>query len=132
MFGYVTTNRPELKIKEDQIYQQYYCGLCQILKKDYGRKAQLSLSNDLTFVYLLLSSLYEPQSQIESYRCPLHPTKKHIVLKNKYGHYASDMNMILTYYKCEDDMIDDHSIHQNIYHQLLKASMKKIKKNIKK
>ena len=128
MFGYVTTNRPELKIKEDQIYQQYYCGLCQILKKDYGRKAQLSLSNDLTFVYLLLSSLYEPQSQIESYRCPLHPTKKHIVLKNKYGHYASDMNMILTYYKCEDDMIDDHSIHQNIYHQLLKANMKKIKK----
>lgn len=36
MFGYVVVNKPELKIKEFDIYKGYYCGLCRSLKKRYG------------------------------------------------------------------------------------------------
>ena len=32
MFGYVVINKPELKIKDYDKYQEYYCGLCQSLK----------------------------------------------------------------------------------------------------
>ena len=34
MFGYVTVNKDELKIKEWNRYRAYYCGLCHELK-DY-------------------------------------------------------------------------------------------------
>ena len=29
MFGYVTINKDELKIKDVKRYQAYYCGVCQ-------------------------------------------------------------------------------------------------------
>ena len=55
MFGYIVVNKPELKIKDFDKYQQYYCGLCQSLKKTHGKISQLTLNNDLTFVGILLT-----------------------------------------------------------------------------
>ncbi|MCB8566882.1 DUF5685 family protein, partial [Fusobacterium ulcerans] len=50
MFGYVVINKPELKIKDFDQYQEYYCGLCQSLKKNHGRLSQFTLNYDLNFV----------------------------------------------------------------------------------
>ena len=36
MFGYITVNKDELKIKEYDLYNTYYCGLCRKLKRRYG------------------------------------------------------------------------------------------------
>ena len=36
MFGYVTIARPELKIKDEETYRAFYCGLCRALKKRHG------------------------------------------------------------------------------------------------
>ncbi len=49
MFGYVVINKPELKIKDYDKYQEYYCGLCQSLKQNHGRRGQLTLNYDLNF-----------------------------------------------------------------------------------
>ena len=46
MFGYVTANEPELKVKDFQRYKAYYCGLCHILKEKYGHVGQLTLTYD--------------------------------------------------------------------------------------
>ena len=54
MFGYVVINKPELKIKDFDQYQEYYCGLCQSLKKNHGRLSQFTLNYDLNFVGFLL------------------------------------------------------------------------------
>ena len=59
MFGYIMVNKGELKFKEYELYQSYYCGLCRKLKEHYGILGQLTLSYDLTFVILLLTALYE-------------------------------------------------------------------------
>ena len=64
MFGYVVINKPELKIKDFDKYQEYYCGLCQSLKQNHGRRGQLTLNYDLNFVGILLSSLYEPHPEL--------------------------------------------------------------------
>ena len=50
MFGYVTANEPELKVKDFQRYKAYYCGLCHILKEKYGHVGQLTLTYDMTFL----------------------------------------------------------------------------------
>ena len=128
MFGYVVVNQPELKIKDFDKYQQYYCGLCQQLKASHGKKSQLTLNNDLTFVGILLSGLYEPKETVKTIRCPLHPLHQKKVRSNSYLEYASDMNMILTYYKLEDDVLDDNSLKSKIFRQLLKKEFLKTQK----
>ena len=62
MYGYIVMNKPELKIREYERYRAYYCGLCRALKTDAGMRGQISLSYDMTFLALLLSALYEPET----------------------------------------------------------------------
>ena len=60
MYGYVVVNKPELKIKEYDMYRSYYCVLCEELLSDYGINGQISISYDMTFLLVLLTGLYEP------------------------------------------------------------------------
>lgn len=91
MFGYVTTNEPELKVKDYHKYKAYYCGLCQSLKRQYGSAGQLTLAYDMTFVIILLTSLYESETKAESHRCKMHPLKPQPMLENEITEYAADM-----------------------------------------
>ena len=50
MFGYITVNKQELKFKEFDMYQAYYCGLCRVLREKYGFSGQFTLSYDCTFL----------------------------------------------------------------------------------
>jgi hypothetical protein len=124
MFGYVVVNKPELKIKEFNTYQSYYCGLCRALKKGKGVWGQLSLSYDMTFLALLLSALYEPEESETLCRCGAHPTKQHRVKKNEMLDYVADMNLLLTWYKCQDDVLDEGSAVKAIYGKLLSSGVK--------
>ena len=63
MFGYVTANEPELKVKDYHKYKAYYCGLCQSLKRQYGSAGQLTLAYDMTFVIILLLYMKVKQRQ---------------------------------------------------------------------
>ena len=36
MFGYIVINKPEMKFKDFDIYQSYYCGLCRTINDNYG------------------------------------------------------------------------------------------------
>lgn len=128
MFGYVTFNKPELKIKDFEKYQQYYCGLCQCLKSAHGRRSQLTLNNDLTFVGILLSGLYEPEETVRKIRCPLHPVHVRTVRSNTCLDYASDMTIILTYYKLDDDVIDENSHKSRLFKKILNKEFQKVEK----
>ena len=44
MFGYVTICEPELKVKDMKKYKAYYCGLCHVLKEEYGFMGQMTLT----------------------------------------------------------------------------------------
>ena len=76
MFGYVVANKPELKMREFHKYKAYYCGLCKVLREKYGLSGQMTLTYDMTFLVILLTSLYESETQLEEKRCIVHPVKK--------------------------------------------------------
>ena len=59
MFGYIGINRQELKVRELERYRAFYCGLCDTLRTRYGLGGQMTLTYDMTFLIILLSSLYE-------------------------------------------------------------------------
>ena len=107
MFGYIVVNQPELRIREWEIYHSYYCGLCRVLKKKYGRVGQATLSYDMTFLLILLSGLYEPETICGESRCIMHPGKRRMYRCNELTEYVADMNMLLTEYKCMDDWKDE-------------------------
>ena len=75
MFGYIMPDKPELKIREYEIYRAYYCGVCKAIKKNHGNIPRLTLTYDTTFS-AFLSSLVEEQPQIKDSRCALHPLKE--------------------------------------------------------
>lgn len=108
MFGYVTIYRKGLAEEELDRYQAYYCGLCQALGSRYGMPGRLALSYDMAFVAMLLSALYEPQTQFAQGRCVPHPLRSRPRASNEFQEYAADMTVLLAYYNLMDDWQDDH------------------------
>ena len=107
MFGYVVINKPEIKLTDFDLYRSYYCGLCMDLKDNFGLKGRLTLNYDLTFLAIFLDGLYEDNTTVSECRCIAHPFSKHKTRRNEYTDYASEMNILLTYYQCLDDWKDD-------------------------
>lgn len=126
MFGYVTVNKPELKMKEYYRYRGYYCGLCKVLKERHGRVGQFTLTYDMTFLVILLTSLYEVKTESMEERCLAHPAKKHPVLTNVITEYAADMNIALTYHNLLDDWKDEKSVKGLAGSQLFRHKYKRI------
>lgn len=126
MYGIVTVNKPELKFKEFDRYRSYYCGLCEVLKEKYGFNGQISISYDMTFLVLLLTGLYEPETSYYEAKCAVHPIVKHQVRRNAVTDYVADMNVLMTYYKCMDDWKDEKKITRRTFAALLKKNAEKI------
>ncbi len=124
LFGYIGINKPELKIKDFERYREYYCGLCHSLGNRHGLLGQISLSYDATFVTVLLSALYEPVTYRMQSGCVLHPVGKKKYLSNQFIDYVSDMNVLLTYYKCQDDWNDEKNLVKLGYGATLKKQAK--------
>ena len=129
MFGYIIINKGDMKFKEFDVYHSYYCGLCRSLKEHYGVTGQLSLTYDMTFLTLLLTSLYEPETKIYEVKCVAHPFEKHLVRQNRFSDYAADMNVLFTYYKCEDDWNDDKKVSKLAFGKLLEKAFRRLCKN---
>lgn len=107
MFGYVTVRKDDLKIRDYNKYQAYYCGVCQDLKEAYGWPGQATLTYDMTFLAILLTGLYEDRTVREEHRCIVHPAGKHVCLRNEFTRYAADMNVLIAYYNLLDDWEDE-------------------------
>jgi len=124
MFGYVTIDKMELKFKEYYSYKGYYCGLCMSLKNKYSNLSRMTLNYDMTFLILLLSSLYEPKNSIYNSKCIAHPTKKQLIIRNDITDYAASINVILSYYNLKDNWDDEKDIKSLVMARLLKKEFK--------
>ncbi len=126
MFGYVTVNQDELKIKEWKRYRAYYCGLCHALKDVAGQKARLTLSYDMTFLAMLLDDLYDCKQETGECRCVAHPVKKHSFIMSAATRYAAKMNLLL----CYDNLLDDWKDERKAGAALAAATIRKARMRI--
>lgn len=129
MLGYMVPDKPELKIKEYELYSAYYCGICKSIKKRYGQIPRLALNYDSVFLAVTLGSLFPSVEDIKLERCPVHPLKKRtVVYKEIVVDYAGDMMLLLAYYKLRDDRQDEKSLKALIGLAALKGTYEKIMK----
>ena len=70
MFGYISINKAEMKFKDYDVYHSYYCGLCKVLKECYGRRGQVTLSFDMTFLVICLLYTSPSPRDISGSRMP--------------------------------------------------------------
>ena len=127
MFGYITINEQELKVREAAKYRSYYCGLCDRLHRQYGRKGQALLSYDMTFLVLLLDGLYEPEETEKKVRCLMHPAKRHLQTVSRITDYAADMTVMLSFQKGADDWADEKNPRGRAVAALLERDYKKLR-----
>ena len=110
MFGYVSASLKELSQAQQERYNAIYCGLCRNIRTVASQAARLSLSYDMTFLALLLMSLYEPEETSGTKACKLHPIAKRPWVDSPIIRYCAEMNVALAYYNCLDDWNDDRSL----------------------
>lgn len=130
MFGYITPNLDKLSQKEKDRYTSLYCGLCHSLRDNYNQVSRLALSYDLTFLLMLLSSLYEPQEKAHPCNCIFHPGKKYQTINNCFSDYCASLTVVLAYHKILDDVNDEGKLSAKIGQKALQKQYEKAKNNI--
>ena len=108
MLGNVMPYKCELSGESSEKYSAMYCGLCKTLGRRYGVLSRFALNYDMVFIAMLYDELNDIQPSINSEGCFANPVKKKSVAKGSAGlEYASDMLVMLIYYKLWDNIYDD-------------------------
>lgn len=128
MFGYLAAQPGALTEEQQSRYRACYCGLCRALKLRHGELARLTLNYDLTFLVLLLGSLYEPEESTGELRCIAHPKTPHAYISCEITDYAADMNVMLAYLKCMDDWEDEAKLTSLAEAKALKRAYQSLSK----
>ena len=112
LFGYVRAYKPEMRVKEFEMYKAIYCSLCKKLGKTYGILSRFTLNYDFTFLCLLELSLSEKPCELCRKGCTFNPFKK--------CNYCTDLSegfdlpaaaaMIMLYYKIADNVEDEKGV----------------------
>ena len=121
MFGYIKTDKPEMKIKEYEAYRGLYCSLCKAMGKHFGLLSRLTLSYDITFLLLARLSFTGTLPYFESGRCGFNPTKKCSYCRNadEELRYASAVSVMMFYHKVRDNISDSGLFKRLLMYLLL-------------
>lgn len=108
MFGYLTTDRPHLYVKDDELYKALYCGLCKGIGKGCGQICRFTLSYDITFLSALAHNIKNIDVKATKQHCIAHPfSKKTMIVCDDLSVLLGYVNTLLTYYKLTDDIMDE-------------------------
>ena len=127
MFGYIGTVESELKVREAASYKSWYCGLCQCMKRNYGRFSTLFLQYDCAFLALLFSAELGEAVDARPCRClhRCHDPHRKYRLETPALRFAAAVNVLLAYYKCLDDWQDEKDLIKGAGALLLKRAVQK-------
>lgn len=106
MFGYVIPDKQNMYIKDFNVFQAFYCGLCKTLGKTGSQITRLCTNYDMTFYNVLLHSLCDCDVRFERKVCFYNGRKKVVVAPDELSLKMADMAVLLVYYNAEDDVTD--------------------------
>ena len=126
----MTVRKEELRFREFDRYRAFYCGLCRSIGQRCGGVCRMALSFEMTFLAMLHTSLYEPETADEKHRCLVHPLGKQRMLMNEAIDYAADLSAIVAYYDLRDGWDDEHRVDRLAESALLKRAAEEAGKHL--
>ena len=107
MFGYVKPFKPNLRMREFEMYKGVYCALCKCMGREYGLRSRLTLNYDFAFLALLMLSVQEDCAGFEKQRCFFNPLKKcWCCKKHEAFSFTAAASMLMFYHKVRADIRD--------------------------
>lgn len=127
MLGYVVTFKPEMKVKEAELYKAYYCGICKSIGRRYGQLPRFILSYDAAFLATVLDGFFPQVVEFDKERCIAHPHKKEMIASCDAIDFAADVMLILAWYKALDDIHDEGSKKAQVFAKAFKGKFRVLK-----
>ncbi len=113
MFGYVKTDRMELRLREYEYYRASYCGLCRSMGKCTGQCSRMLLSYDFAYLCNVRMALCGVRPTFRKRRCPVHPLRRRTMMeRNEQLDYCAVATAILAYEKCRDNVADERGFRR--------------------
>ena len=106
MFGYVIPDKNNMYIKDFNVFQAFYCGLCKALSKTGSQITRLCTNYDITFYNVLLHCITDCEIKFERKMCVYNGRKKVIAVPDEISLKMADLAVMLVYYNAEDDVTD--------------------------
>lgn len=126
MFGYIRPYKPELKIKDFEVYKAVYCGVCHSMRQRYGLLSRMLINYDITFLTLLRQAVGGGCAGFCKKRCVVNLFKKRSCANlTPEAARMADFNIQLCYYKLRDDF-DDSGFFLKIPLLFLKAAFSRM------
>ena len=125
VLGVMTVRKEELRFREFDRYRAFYCGLCRAIGTRCGGVCRMALSFEMTFLAMLLTALYESETEQEARRCAFHPVHKRQMLHNDAIDYCADLSAIVSYYDLRDGWEDERRIDRLAESELLKKAARR-------
>jgi hypothetical protein len=128
MFGYLTPEKGELRIREYELYRGHYCGVCHAIRRRYGLIFCPTLTYDATLL-ALVGAIGSREGAREG-RCVINPLKKVPLCRGEAVDYAADVNIYLAAGKLRDNWQDEKNILSGAGLLALKRAERKARRRL--
>jgi len=126
MYGYITPYKPDMSPPEKAVYTAFYCGICKTTGRLFGQAARFATNYDITFLATLMHDYVSQEVEFGRARCIGGPLfRRTYVKRNPLLERIAAANILLAYYKLEDDIIDGSGISKRLAKRALKKARKK-------
>ncbi|MCH5153708.1 MAG: hypothetical protein J1F71_00705 [Clostridiales bacterium] len=128
MYGYVVPDKSALKVGDYVLYRAFYCGMCCQTGVLYGNLPRFTTNYDFAFFSALLHDYAAQNVVIEEHGCILNPKKKAILQPNPLLEKLAAANILLSYQKADDGVIDGDGVKYRIVRRALRKPFRAAKR----
>ncbi|MDE7165111.1 MAG: hypothetical protein K2O04_06815 [Clostridiales bacterium] len=120
MYGYVVPDKSTLGMSDYVLYRSFYCGMCCQTGELFGKLPRLTTNYDFAFFAALLHDYSAQNVVIEEHGCILNPKHKAILQPNPLLGRLAATNILLSYQKANDGVIDGDGVKYRVVRRALK------------
>lgn len=107
MFGYILPEKPHLYLKDLELYQAFYCGVCKSMGANFCKRSQFAINYDITFFCSLVHNYLGEDIEMDKLSCVTKPfSDRKMVVDNPLTKLCGALNVLLANHKLVDDVID--------------------------
>ncbi|MCM1368067.1 MAG: DUF5685 family protein [Roseburia sp.] len=130
MYGYIVPQKSTLAANDFVLYRAFYCGMCCQTGRLYGQLPRFTTNYDFAFLSALLHDFGKTDIVIEEHTCVLNPiTKKAVLQPSALSERLAAANIMLSYQKANDGVIDRDGAKYRVVRRTLKKSFRKAKQS---